>query len=85
MMEFFNITHVASSTSCKLCGGHVGLPPIPLIKLFQLGKLWGAWLKIAKLKFTLSRHSLAHIRASLQAVVKMVMMDFFRNLMHTKH
>ena len=51
----------------------------------QLGKLQGAELKTAKLKFALSGRSLAHIRASLQAVAKMAVVDYLRNLMHAKH
>ena len=50
-----------------------------------LGQTAGSRAKIAKLKFALSGQSLAHIRASLQAVAKTAMVDFKRNIMHTKH
>ena len=49
----------------------------PLLFPPQLGKLWGAELKIAKLKLVLSGQSLAHIKTSLQAVAKMAMVDLF--------
>ena len=66
-------------------------PPFPLIpdpdqnKEDQLGKLWGAQLKIAKLKFALSGQSPANTRSSLQAVAKMAVVDSLRNLLHAKH
>ena len=43
----------------------------------QLGKLRGAELKLAKLILARSGRSLAHIRASLQAVAKMAVVDYF--------
>ena len=43
----------------------------------HLGKLQGAELKIAKLKLAPSGASLAHIMASLKAVAKTAVMDFF--------
>ena len=49
-----------------------------------MDKLRGTELKIAKLKLALNERSLAHIRASLQAVAKTAE-DFLRNLLHTKH
>ena len=51
----------------------------------QLGKLWGAELKIAELKLALSGQNLAHIRALLQAVAKMAVVDLFWDEMHKKH
>ena len=50
-----------------------------------MGKMRGAELKIAKLKFMLSGQSLAHIGASLQAVAKTAAVDFLRIIMYTKH
>ena len=50
-----------------------------------MGKLWGAELKIVKLKLALSGQSPAHIRASLQAAAKMVVVNFYRKFMHRKH
>ena len=58
-----------------LNGGGGGL--LYLLRVFQLGKLWGAELKMTELKLALSEQSLAHIRASLQAVAKMAMVDVF--------
>ena len=51
--------------------------------LAQLGKLWGADLKIAKLNLALSGQNLAHIRALLQgqAVPKTAVVNFLRNIM----
>ena len=43
----------------------------------QLGKVWGTELKIAELKLGLSGHSLAHVRAFLQAVAKAAVVDLF--------
>ena len=51
----------------------------------QLGKLQGVDLKIAKQKFALSGQGLAHIRASLQTVAKMTVVDFSRILLHRNH
>ena len=50
-----------------------------------MGKLWGAELKISKLKLALSGRSSAHIRALLKAIAKMAVVNFLRNIVHTKH
>ena len=42
----------------------------------SVGQMWGAELKLAKLKLARSGRSLDHIRASLQAVAKMAVVDY---------
>ena len=48
--------------------------------LYQLGKLRGAELKLDELILARSGWSLAQIRASLQAVAKMAVVDYLWNI-----